>query len=98
LIGCQNTPVGPLDVVIVGNKIAGNDTQEPYQKWEYMELAIVCLYEDPPCYIWPEDTQKYQNRASILNIFGEQGWEVISFQIYLQVDLRDYLLKRPIFN
>jgi len=66
--------------------------------WEYMELTIYCTgeYSDEPICVLLENDTGYPDRVSMLNIYGKDGWEVIS-EIAEGSTVR-YLLKRPLFH
>ncbi len=94
LVACQPSPSGPIeivepvDVVIVG------------AKWEYLAIVISCLPfpgedHEAGCGLSIDGIGDYPDTVSILNEFGENGWEAFhvnpldaySFEV-------EFLLKR----
>ena len=89
LVGCQSTPTGPLDVIIVGNEMAENQDSAPMEvifpnpTWEYLEVSIFCdsygtSLEKAGCVLTTDEGTIYPDRISILNELGEMGWEMLN--------------------
>lgn len=68
-------------------------------KWEYYEVYITCLANSEnvlTCVdIYADTLAGYPDRVSILNIFGNEGWEVIN-EFTDGTHTVHYLLKRPL--
>ena len=67
------------------------------QEWEYLELSV---YPDNIFYYANGVERKYdpgQNRYSILNSFGAQGWEMVAAQQFRggRNEWRIYEFRRP---
>lgn len=87
-------------VIITLFLLAGCQTMssEP-EKWEYYEVYITCLANSEnvlTCVdIYADTLAGYPDRVSILNRFGNEGWEVIN-EFTDGTHTVHYLLKRPL--
>jgi len=98
LIGCQGAPDEPINVVIVGDEVNGEEQESDTTNWEFLELDIwYDEYEEDelPCWMWEDIDNRYPSRVAVLNEYGKNGWEVISTEVSSQMSVY-FLLKRPI--
>jgi len=86
-------------VVLVGSEIEEEVVKDESPQWEYLELIIYCRSqfedEEAGCGIWGYGEADYPDRTSILNEFGEDGWEIIYVNPVDSYGIEvEYLLKR----
>jgi len=95
LAGCQGESEVPTEAKSAITNLENTEVKSAITNWEYTEVIILCNLSKPECMNTSSGSDKlYPSRVSILNEFGELGWEVVGqfpdgYSIY-------YLLKRPL--